>query len=77
VTCHHGGSGVRCRQRGEDVDGRGLARAVGPEKAEDLPGIDLEVDTGDRVVLAVALAQVAYEDGRGGAGHGPMMANEP
>jgi hypothetical protein len=42
-----GVAGVGRQQRGEDAQGRGLARAVGPEQAEDLPGGDGQVDAAD------------------------------
>src|SRR6185437_7438946 len=48
----------------EDLDGRGLARAVGPEEGEDLAALDLEVDPRDGVDLAVALAQPLDGDDR-------------
>ena len=48
----------------EDLDGGGLARAVGSEQAEDLAASDLEADAAHRLHLAVGLAQTAYRDGR-------------
>jgi hypothetical protein len=53
----------------EDLDGRRLPGAVGPEQAEDLAGGDLEVQAPHGLVLAVGLAQVANEDGRCGSAH--------
>ena len=38
----------RQQQRGEDLDQRRLAGAVGPEQPEELAGRDLEVDAGER-----------------------------
>jgi hypothetical protein len=46
----------------EDLDGRGLARAVGAEQPEHLARRDLEVDAAHGLVLAVALVEVAHED---------------
>jgi hypothetical protein len=40
---HARGAGGRRQQRGEDAQRRGLARAVGPEEAEDVAGADAEV----------------------------------
>jgi hypothetical protein len=53
----------------EDLDRRRLARAVGPEQAEDLADGDLEVQAPHGLVFAVGLAQVADEDGRCGSAH--------
>src|SRR3954452_17417511 len=53
----------------EDLDRRRLARAVGAEQAEDLAERDLEVDAAHGVMVAVALVQVADEDGRCGGAH--------
>ena len=42
----------------EDLDGRGLARAVRAQEPEDLAGSDLEADPAERGHLPVGLAQV-------------------
>ena len=47
----------------DDLDGRGLARAVGAEQAEDLAGADRQADVADGVHLSVGLAQVLHFDG--------------
>ena len=54
----------------EDLHGRGLAGAVGPEQPEHLAAPHLDVDPAHGLVLAVALAQVAHLD-RGAVAHGP------
>ena len=46
----------------EDLDRRGLARAVRPEKAEHLAGRDLEVDAAHGFDRAVTHAEVAHLD---------------
>jgi len=46
----------RREQRGEDVDRRGLARAIGAEEPVDLAGLDLELDAVDRPDAAFELA---------------------
>ena len=46
----------------QDLDRGGLARAVRPEQADHLAGADVEVDTGEHVVVAVAHPQVADLD---------------
>ena len=46
----------------EDLDSRGLAGAVGPEQAEDRPGLDLEADPVDGTRLAVCLVQPGHAD---------------
>ena len=46
----------------EDLDGGGLAGAVGPEQPEHLAAAHLDVDPAHGLVLAVALAQVAHLD---------------
>jgi hypothetical protein len=53
----------------EDLHRRRLARAVRAEEAEDLARRDLEVDAAYGVMVAVALVQVADEDGRCGGAH--------
>ena len=52
----------RVDQRAQDADGRRLAGAVGPEEAERLARRDLEVDSGDRLDVAVALLEVTNLD---------------
>jgi exopolyphosphatase/guanosine-5'-triphosphate,3'-diphosphate pyrophosphatase len=52
----------------EDLDRRRLARAVGPQKPEDLTPRDLEVDAADGLDACVRLVKIADEDG--GLGHG-------
>ena len=47
-----GPPGVGGEQRGEDADGRGLARTVRPEQPQHRPGRDLEVHTVERTDLA-------------------------
>src|SRR5436190_4910149 len=47
----------------EDLDGRRLARAVGPEQAEDLAALDAEVDAADGLEVPVGLPQAANFDG--------------
>jgi hypothetical protein len=58
-----GGARGRPGQRAEDVDRRGLARAVGPEEAEGLSLLDPEVDAADRLDLPVSLLQAGDLDG--------------
>ena len=48
----------------EDLDGRRLAGAVGPEQPEDLSFLDREVDLPDRLEVPVGLAQAADLDRR-------------
>src|SRR5687767_993395 len=55
---------VRGAQALEDLDGRGLAGAVGAQQAEDLARSDVEVDAGDGLDVAVALGQAANPDDR-------------
>src|SRR5205085_2004114 len=52
------------RERAQHVDRRRLAGAVGPEEAEGLPGLDLEVDVADRLDLAEALGERLDRDRR-------------
>jgi len=47
----------------EDLDGGGLARSVGTEKAEDLAPSDLEADASYGLDLAVGLTQIAHRNG--------------
>src|SRR5690606_19068620 len=51
-------------QRGEDLDGRGLAGAVGPDESEAVALLDLEVEVRQRHQLAVTLGQVDGVDHR-------------
>ena len=61
VVAGHARAARRGRQqRGEHVDGRGLAGAVGAQEAEDLAGRDLDVDAVNR---ARALLELADEVG--------------
>ena len=65
VVPHHAGHpGVRRDQGGQDLDGRGLARAVRPEQGEDLALVDGQVDAVQDGLLPVRLAQA----GRGHRG---------
>ena len=50
---------VRVPEAFEDLDGGGLAGAVGAEEGEDLAAVHLEVDAADRFVGAVALDEPA------------------
>jgi hypothetical protein len=52
----------------EDLNRRGLTRAVRAEESEDLSPSHLEIDTRDRLVAAVALNQAAHADHRLGPG---------
>jgi hypothetical protein len=66
--CHHvepGDAGVargRQRERGEDADGRRLARAVVAQQPEDGTRGDVQIEVAERVPVAVALAQPAGDD---------------
>ncbi len=51
----------------QDAHGRRLARAVGPEEAEDLALGDLEIEFGDAAMLAVRLGQLLRADDLGHA----------
>ena len=65
IDSEHGDLAGRARAEAlQDLDRRRLARAVRPEEGEDLAALDLEVDAGDRVELAVALVQTADGDDR-------------
>ena len=55
----------RLDERGEHPDGRRLARAVGPEQAEDLAATDLERHVADRPAVAEAPTQTGRVEGRG------------
>ena len=57
---------VRAAQALEDLDRRGLARAVRPEQPEDLARGDVEIDPVDGDQVAVALDQPANPDDRPG-----------
>ena len=59
------GSGVGLEHGGEDPDRGGLARAVGPQQAEDRTGRDLEVDPVQREHLAEALGETLDLDRAG------------
>ena len=52
---HGGATAFERQQRGQDPDGRGLARAVGAEQADELALGHLEVDAGERGEVAEAL----------------------
>src|SRR5664279_902029 len=54
---------VRCEERGEDVDRRRLACAVGSEECEDLSAPHLEVDTFQDLGVLEGLRQVLSLDG--------------
>jgi len=53
---------VRPSQALKALDGSGLARAVGSEQTENLVGLDLEGDVGNRHGPAVLLAQTTHLD---------------
>ena len=55
----------------DDLDGRGLARAVGPEQRDDLAGLDGQGHTVDDGPVAVPLDQAIDLDGRA---HGAILA---
>ena len=60
----------------EDLDGGGLARAVGAEEARSTsPGADLEVEAAHRLDVPVGLAEVA--DGDDGLGHAQASYRPP
>src|SRR6185295_11809505 len=63
-------AGVRRVQPLEDLDRRGLARAVGPEQAEALAGMDLEIEAVDRDDVVVALDEAANQECRAVGGWG-------
>jgi hypothetical protein len=59
-----GAAGVGGGEGGEDADGRGLARAVRPEQAEDRARLDLEVEAVECAhVAGVGLHETARRDG--------------
>ncbi len=77
------GAAVRMEETRDDLQGRGLTRAVGPEVAEDLPGSNLEVqvrEDGDgplsQVPDGVALGEPRGDQrqGRGGRSHAARRA---
>ena len=53
---------VGFEERADDVDGRGLARAVGAEEGEDFTALHIEVQPLDRVDGAVGLLQAGHFD---------------
>src|SRR4051794_8384909 len=59
----------------EDLDSRGLARAVGPEQPEHLAASHLERQAAHRLDRPVRLAQVAHADR--GFGHPPNYRSGP
>src|SRR3954447_8560224 len=60
----------------EDLDGGGLARAVGPEQPEDLAAPDAERQPADRLLAPVGLRQVVHND-RGARRHASHHGNLP
>ncbi len=65
VPADERGAGRRRQQGGQHVDGGGLARAVGPEEAVDLAGLDAQVDAVDRARPLLELPhQTAHFDRR-------------
>src|SRR6266536_3597248 len=77
---HAGGAGVRAAQRGEDLDGGGLAGAVGTEQAEHCPRLHGEAEAPQGADVArIGLDQVLDLDRRwraracGGAGAGARL----
>ena len=48
----------------EDLRGRGLARPVWTEQAEDLAGVHREVHAAHGLQLAIALAKICNLDGK-------------
>src|SRR5512139_4163084 len=63
-TEHLDRAGIRLEQALEDLDGRGLARAVRAEQPETLAGPDLQVEAGDGHYLAVAFDQTGTAHNR-------------
>ena len=65
----YGGAGRRGEQRGEDLDERGLAGAVGAEQAEEFAGPDLEryAVERDEFVVGPAVAHAFPTIAAGGA----------
>jgi hypothetical protein len=60
----------------EDLDGGGLAGAIGAEQGEDLAGPDVEVDPVDRLDVAVPLGQAA-DPHRGRCAHAVLYSATP
>src|SRR6185312_3190081 len=60
-------AGIGRQQAAHQADRRRLAAAVGPEEAENLAALDLERHALDDLVVAEALVQIAYVDGRLGS----------
>ena len=58
-----GDAGGRFHHSGENLEGRGLARAVGADQAEDLARADFEVDSAHGFERAVALGEAASFNG--------------
>ncbi len=58
------GARGRSREAQEQLDGRGLARAVGPEQPDELPATDREVNAVERDGRAVPLDDAAELDDR-------------
>jgi hypothetical protein len=63
----------RQHPRGEHPDGRGLARAVGPQQAEDLAALDGEGDAVDRVRGSTGIALDECVDLHGGVHRRPSL----
>ena len=57
-------AGVGVPQALQDLDGRGLAGAVGTDQAEDLPGVHVEVEVVDDGATGVGLGEPADRDDR-------------
>ena len=64
----HDLAGVRLGEALADLDGGGLAGAVGPEEAEALARTDLEVEAVDGDDVTVGFAELAEEERGGGSG---------
>jgi hypothetical protein len=68
VSGDGGGAGVRAGEGGQDVDGGGLAGAVGAEDAEELAAVDGEAEVVEgvdgAVTGAVGLRDVVEHDDR-------------
>ena len=63
VEARHGGvPGVGSREGGEGADGGGLARAVGPEQAQDRARLDVQVDAVEGLHGTEGLAEVVDVD---------------
>jgi len=77
ALCIQAEDGELSRRRAQDVeqtaDGGGLARAVGPQEAEDLAPLDLEGDVPDRLhrrLAGIGLDQVGHVDRHSRFSHG-------